>query len=73
MMKIVTGPGPGPDLDLSLSLTKTIEKAKSYRKFKIRWRSTCKKVAALKLGPDMTKVAIYMQEGGDLRTKIVTS
>ena len=32
-----------------------------------------KKVDALKLGPDMTKVAIYVQEGGDLRTNIVTS
>ena len=25
------------------------------------------------LGLDMTKVAIYVQEGGDLRTNIVTS
>ena len=49
-----------PKLKLSLSLTKTIEKAKSYRKFIIRWRSTSKKVAALKLVPH--------DKGGNLLT-----
>ena len=38
-------PRPNPDLDLNLSLTKPIENAKSNRKFKIKWRSTCNKVA----------------------------
>ena len=74
------------DLNLNLSLTETVEKAKSYRKFKIRWRSTCKKVAALKLVPHdeggdlhkrrrrstYEKAAIYHHEGGDLRTHKVT-
>ena len=74
------------DLNLNLSLTETVEKAKSYRKFKIRWRSTCKKVAALKLVPHdeggdlhkrrrrstYEKAAIYIREGGDLRTDKVT-
>ena len=74
------------DLNLNLSLTETVEKAKSYRKFKIRWRSTCKKVAALNFVPhdeggDLPKIrrrstyekaAIYIREGGDLRTDKVT-
>ena len=30
-------------------------------------------MVALKLGPNMTKVAIYVQEGGDLRTDISIS